>query len=82
MGSFLRLGYYTEDLLGLPPVREVEFSTDLVPGITPIYKAPYLMAPAELKELKDPLEELLGRGFNRPSVSPWGVPVLFVMEKE
>lgn len=66
MGSFLRLGYYTEDLLGLPLVREVEFSIDLVP---PIYKAPYLMAPAELKELKDPLEELLGKGFNRPSVS-------------
>lgn len=60
-------------------MREVEFSIDLVP---PIYKAPYLMAPAELKELKDPLEELLGKGFNRPSVSSWGAPVLFVTEKE
>jgi hypothetical protein len=55
---------------GLPPDREVEFTIDLVPGAQPIHKAPYRMAPVELKELKEQLQELLDRGFIRPSVSP------------
>jgi hypothetical protein len=67
---------------GLPPDREIEFSIDLVPGTQPIHKAPYRMAPSELKELKDQLQELLDRGFIRPSVSPWGAPVLFVKKKD
>uniref|UniRef100_A0A2N9F3Y9 RNA-directed DNA polymerase n=1 Tax=Fagus sylvatica TaxID=28930 RepID=A0A2N9F3Y9_FAGSY len=73
---------FPEDLPGLPPDREVEFSIDLVPGTAPISKAPYRMAPAELKELKEQLEELLDKGFIRPSASPWGAPVLFVKKKD
>ncbi|GKA02720.1 putative reverse transcriptase domain-containing protein [Tanacetum coccineum] len=63
---------------GLPPEREVEFTIKLIPGAQHISKAPYKMAPVELKELKDQLQELLERGFIRPSVSPWGALVLFV----
>nr|GFD02972.1 RNA-directed DNA polymerase [Tanacetum cinerariifolium] len=48
----------------------------------PISKAPYRMAPIELKGLKDQLQELLERGFIRPSVSPWGAPVLFVKKND
>nr|GFB77591.1 hypothetical protein [Tanacetum cinerariifolium] len=54
----------------------------LIPGSEPISKAPYRMAPIELKELKDQLQELLERGFIRPSVSPWGAPVLFVKKND
>ncbi|XP_055961862.1 uncharacterized protein LOC130015544 [Mercurialis annua] len=73
---------FPEELPGLPPDREIEFCIDLVPGTTSISIPPYRMAPAELKELKDQLEELLDRGFIRPSVSPWGAPVLFVKKKD
>ncbi|GKU99858.1 hypothetical protein SLEP1_g12641 [Rubroshorea leprosula] len=73
---------FPEDLPGLPPDREVEFAIDLVPGTGPVSKAPYCMAPTELKELKIQLEELLEKGFIRPSVSPWGAPVLFVKKKD
>jgi len=67
------------EVVGLPPDREIEFSIDLVPGTQPIHKAPYRMAPTELREIKEQLQELLDRGFIRPNVSPWGDPVLFVM---
>ncbi|XP_022156992.1 uncharacterized protein LOC111023821 [Momordica charantia] len=73
---------FPEDLPGLPPSREVDFCIELLPGTAPISKAPYRMAPAELKELKLQLEELLDKGFIRPSVSPWGAPVLFVKKKD
>jgi hypothetical protein len=73
---------FTEVYSGLPPNREIEFTIDLVLGTQPIHKAPYRMAPTELKELKEQLEELLDRGFIRPSVSPWGAPVLFVKKKD
>ena len=66
---------------GLPPDREIEFTIDLVPGITSISKAPYRMAPVELAELKVQLQEMLDKGQIRPSVSPWGVPVLFVKKR-
>nr|GFC94266.1 putative reverse transcriptase domain, aspartic peptidase domain protein [Tanacetum cinerariifolium] len=66
----------------IPPVHEVEFNIELIPGTEPISKAPYRMAPIELKELKDQLQELLERGFIHPSVSPWGAPVLFVKKKD
>nr|GFD62583.1 putative reverse transcriptase domain-containing protein [Tanacetum cinerariifolium] len=55
---------------------------ELIPGAEPISKAPYRMTPVELKELKDQLKELSERGFIRPSVSPWGAPVLFVKKKD
>ncbi|GKD24278.1 putative reverse transcriptase domain-containing protein, partial [Tanacetum coccineum] len=70
------------ELPGLPPEREVEFTIELVPGSEPISKAPHCMTPLELQELKEQLQELLDRGFIRPSVSPWGAPVLFVKKKD
>jgi hypothetical protein len=70
------------EITGLPPDQEVEFSIDLIPGTQPIHKAPYRMAPTELRELKEQLQELLDRGFILPSVSPWGAPVLFVKKKD
>ncbi|XP_038975659.1 uncharacterized protein LOC120106585 [Phoenix dactylifera] len=73
---------FPEKLPGLPPDREVEFTIDLTPGAGPISKAPYRMAPAELRELKTQLQELLDKKFIQPSVSPWGAPVLFVKKKD
>ncbi|EOX94130.1 DNA/RNA polymerases superfamily protein [Theobroma cacao] len=58
---------FPEELPGLPPEREVEFCIDLIPDTRPISIPPYRMAPAELKELKDQLEDLLDKGFIRPS---------------
>ncbi|GKV41699.1 hypothetical protein SLEP1_g49197 [Rubroshorea leprosula] len=76
------LDVFSDELSRLPPNREVEFSIDLVLGTAPISKAPYRMALIELKELKEQLQELLDKGFIRPSVSPWGAPVLFVNKKD
>ena len=73
---------FPKDLSGLPPNREIEFSIDLLPGSSLISKAAYRMAPAELGELKAQLQELLNKGFIKPSVSPWGAPVLFVKKKD
>ena len=73
---------FPDELPGLPPEREVEFAIELQPGVQPISKAPYRMAPAEMAELKEQLQELLDKGFIRPSVSPWGAPVLFVKKKD
>ena len=73
---------FPEELLGLPPQREIEFVIDFVPGATLSSITPYRMAPAELKELKLQLQELLEKGFIRPSVSQWGAPVLFVKKKD
>ena len=73
---------FPNDISGLPPDRAIEFVIELIPGTEPISIPPYIMAPAELKELKAQLEELLSKGFNRPSTSPWGAPVLFVKKKD
>ena len=73
---------FTEQLPGLPPSREIEFAIDVVPGSIPTSVTPYGMSPVELKELKLQLQELLEKGFIRPSVSPWGAPVLFVKKKD
>ena len=72
---------FPDDLLGLPPDRQVEFRIDLVSGAAPIAKTPYRLAPAEMKEMMRQLQELLDKGFIRPSTSPWGVPVLFVKKR-
>ena len=64
------LDAFLEELLGLPPEIEVDMNIEVVQGTTPISRAPYRMAPTELKELKTQLQELLGKGFVRPSVSP------------
>ncbi|GJW44957.1 hypothetical protein Tco_0073756 [Tanacetum coccineum] len=71
---------FPEDLPGLPPTRQVEFHIDLVPGAAPVARAPYRLAPSEMKELADQLQELSDKGFIRPSSSPWGAPVLFVTQ--
>ncbi|GJV08048.1 putative reverse transcriptase domain-containing protein [Tanacetum coccineum] len=73
---------FPEDLSGLPPTRQVEFQIDLIPGAAPVARAPYRLAPSEMKELSDQLKELSDKGFIRPSSSPWGAPVLFVKKKD
>ena len=73
---------FPKELPGLPLEREVDLSIEVVQGTTPISRTPYCMAPTELKELKTQLLELLDKGFVRPSVSPWGAPVLFVKKKD
>ncbi|GJW60367.1 putative reverse transcriptase domain-containing protein [Tanacetum coccineum] len=73
---------FPDDLPGLPPPRQVEFKIDLVPGAAPVARAPYRLAPSEMKELSEQLKELLEKGFIRLSSSPWGAPVLFVKKKD
>ena len=73
---------FSDDLPGMPPDRDIEFVIELQPGTTPISKRPYRMPPKELAELKIQLQELLDKGFIRPSVSPWGCPALFVKKKD
>ncbi|GJR71941.1 putative reverse transcriptase domain-containing protein [Tanacetum coccineum] len=70
---------FPEDFPGLPPTRQVEFQIDLVPGAALVARAPYRLAPAEMKELSEQLQELSDKGFIRPSSSPWGALVLFVI---
>jgi hypothetical protein len=69
---------FPEELLGMPPDREIE----LVPGTTPIFKRLYRMAANQLAELKEQLQELLDNGYIRPSGSTWGAPVIFVLKKD
>ncbi|KAE8699322.1 hypothetical protein F3Y22_tig00110580pilonHSYRG00084 [Hibiscus syriacus] len=73
---------FPAELPRLPPDREVEFQIEVISRTAPIAMAPYCMAPKELQELKKQLQELLENGFIRPSVSPWGAPVLFVKKKD
>ncbi|WVZ19821.1 hypothetical protein V8G54_007143 [Vigna mungo] len=73
---------FPDEVPGLPPQREVEFSFYLVSGAGPIFIAPYRMTPAELAELKKQIEDLLEKKFIRPSASPWGAPVLLVKKKD
>ncbi|GJU29837.1 hypothetical protein Tco_1173426 [Tanacetum coccineum] len=73
---------FPEDFLGITPTRQVEFQIDLVLGAAPVARAPYRLAPSEMKELSDQLQELFDKGFIRPSSSPWGAPVLFVKKKD
>ena len=73
---------FPDEIPGLSPVREIDFSIELVSGTAAISKAPYRMAPAELRELKTQLQDMLDKGFVRPSVSPWGATVLFVKKND
>ncbi|GJS59017.1 putative reverse transcriptase domain-containing protein [Tanacetum coccineum] len=73
---------FPDDLSGLLPQRQVEFRIDLIPGATPVAKSPYRLAPSEMQELSEQLQELQDKGFIRPSHSPWGAPVLFVKKKD
>nr|AAV43974.1 putative polyprotein [Oryza sativa Japonica Group] len=73
---------FPEDLPGMPPKREIEFRIDLVPGTNPFHKRPYRMAANELAEVKKQVDDLLQKGYIRPSTSPWGAPVIFVEKKD
>lgn len=73
---------FPEDLPGLPPERDVEFVIERKPGTTPISRRSYRMPPNELAELKTQLQDLLEKGFIRPSSSPWGCPTIFVKKKD
>nr|GEX22430.1 reverse transcriptase domain-containing protein [Tanacetum cinerariifolium] len=76
------LDVFPEELPGLPPVRQVEFQIDLIPKAAPVARAPFQLAPSEMQELSNQLQELADRGFIHPSTSPWGAPVLFVKKKD
>jgi hypothetical protein len=66
----------------MPPDREIEFVIELVPSTAPIFKRPYRMAANQLVEHKEQLQELLDKGYIRPSASPWGAPIIFVLKKD
>nr|GEY94834.1 putative reverse transcriptase domain-containing protein [Tanacetum cinerariifolium] len=76
------LEVFPENFPSLPPARLVEFQIDLIPGAAPVARAPYRLAPSEMKELSEQLQELFDKGFIRPSSSPWGALVLFVKKKD
>ncbi|KAH0661218.1 hypothetical protein KY284_026149 [Solanum tuberosum] len=73
---------FLQDLPRVPPEREINFGIDLLPDTQPISIPPYRMAPAELKELKEQLKDLLDKGFIKPSILRWGAPMLFVKKKD
>jgi hypothetical protein len=73
---------FSDNLLEMPPDRDIEFVIELQPGTAPISKRPYRMPPNQLAELKIQLQDLLDKGFIHPSASPWGCPALFVKKKD
>ncbi|GKE35913.1 putative reverse transcriptase domain-containing protein [Tanacetum coccineum] len=75
------LEVFSEDLPGIPPTRQVEFQIDLIPGAALVARAPYRLAPSEMKELSDQFQELSDKGFIRPSSSPWGSSDLVCQEE-
>jgi hypothetical protein len=76
------LDVFPDDLSRMPPDRAIEFKIKLQPGTAPVYKRPYPMAWNEMVELKIQLQELLDKGYIRPSCSPWGCPAIFVLKKD
>jgi hypothetical protein len=73
---------FPEELRGMPLDHEIEFVIELVPGIAPIFKRPNRMAANQLADLKEQLQELLDKGYIRPSALPWGAPIIFVSKKD
>ena len=73
---------FPDEVPGLPPSRDVDFTIDLIPGAGPVSMAPYRMAPVELAELKKQIVDLLEKKFIRPSAAPWGALVLLVKKKD
>jgi hypothetical protein len=73
---------FLEELPGMPPERKVEFAIELIPGTAPISKRAYRVSGPEMVELKKQIDELLEKGYIRPSTSPWAAPVLFVEKKD
>ncbi|GJW97118.1 putative reverse transcriptase domain-containing protein [Tanacetum coccineum] len=73
---------FPDDLSRLPPIQEIEFCIELIPGAIPVMKSPYRLEPSEMEELSGQLNELQDKGFIRPSSSPWGAPILFIKKKD
>ena len=73
---------FPDEISGLPPPRDVDFCIKLHPGTSPISMTPHRMVPVELQGLKVKIQELLDRGFIRPSTSPWGAPILFAKKMD
>ncbi|GKA06168.1 putative reverse transcriptase domain-containing protein [Tanacetum coccineum] len=72
---------FPDDLLGLPPSREIKFRIDLIPGAMSIAKSPYRLTTSKMEELSSQLRQIQDKGFIRPSSSPWGAPILFVKKR-
>jgi hypothetical protein len=73
---------FLEEVPGLPPRRDIDFSIELAPEAVPVSRTPYWMSTPELVELKLQLKEMMDKGYIQPSVPPWGAPVLFVKKKD
>ena len=73
---------FPDEILRIPPKRDIDFTIELVPRVAPVSKTPYRMSTPKMLELKMQLQELLEKKYIRPSVSPWGAPVLFVKKKD
>jgi hypothetical protein len=73
---------FLEEVSGLPPRRDIDFSIELAPGAVPMSRTPYRMTTPELVELKLQLKEMMDKGYIQPSMSPWGAPVLFLKKKD
>lgn len=73
---------FPKDLHGVPPEIEIDFAIDLLETKQPICICPYRMAPVEVMKLKELLKDLLDKGFRRPSISPWGAPILSARKKD
>ncbi|WVZ69109.1 hypothetical protein U9M48_017947 [Paspalum notatum var. saurae] len=72
---------FPEELTGMPPERSIEFSIELLPGTAPIAKKPYRISGSEHVEVKKQIDELLEKGYIRPSTSPWAPPVQDLFDK-
>ena len=73
---------FPDELTSLPSDRELVHEIELIPRAQPVARAPYKMSPLEALELKNQVNQLLEQGFIKPSVSPWGAPVLFQKKKD
>jgi hypothetical protein len=73
---------FPEEVFGIPPKRDLDFSIDLVPRAVPVSKVPYRMSIQKLVEMKVQSKKMFDKGYIRPSVSPWGEPDLFVKKKD
>ena len=73
---------FPNEIPGIPPKSDIDFTIELVPGKAPVSKTPYRVSTPEFLEMKMQLQELLEKKYIRPSVSPWGAPILFVKKKD
>ena len=73
---------FPDEIPGLPRKRDIDFTIEIVLGVALVSKTPYQMSTPKMLELKMQLQDLLEKKYIRPSVSPWGAPVLFVKKKD